>query len=66
MLILRFRYHLNANYAITLSAVFYVFTALSTESIPPNEGLLRRIRLRAPEGFTVTRFAAGLSWIHAP
>jgi N-methylhydantoinase B len=40
---------LNANYAITLSAVFYVFTALSTEPIPPNEGLLRRIRLRAPE-----------------
>jgi N-methylhydantoinase B len=43
----------NANYAITLSAVFYVFTALADEPIPANEGLLRRIRLVAPPGSVV-------------
>jgi N-methylhydantoinase B len=44
---------LNANYAITLSAVFYVFAALSRDPIPPNEGLLRRIRVLAPVGSVV-------------
>ena len=44
---------LNANYAITLSAVFYVFRALAREPIPPNEGVLRRIRIRAPSGSVV-------------
>jgi len=44
---------LNANYAITLSAVFYVFTALAREPIPPNEGLLARIRVHAPRGSVV-------------
>jgi N-methylhydantoinase B len=39
---------LNANYAITLSAVFYVFSALARHPIPPNEGLLRRIHVHAP------------------
>jgi len=53
---------LNANYAITLSAVFYVFTALSREAIPANEGLMRRIRLRAPEGTVVNaRFPAAVA-----
>ena len=41
---------LNANYAITLSAVFYVFTALARDPIPANEGLLERIRVVAPSG----------------
>ncbi|HZW53620.1 MAG TPA: hydantoinase B/oxoprolinase family protein [Candidatus Elarobacter sp.] len=44
---------LNANYAITLSAVFYVFTALAVEPIPANEGLLERIRVVAPSGTVV-------------
>lgn len=44
---------LNANYAITLSAVFYVFTALGLEPIPANEGLLERIRVVAPSGTVV-------------
>jgi len=44
---------LNANYAITLSAVFYVFTALAREPIPANEGLLERIRVIAPSGTVV-------------
>jgi len=53
---------LNANYAVTLSAVFYVFTALAREPIPPNEGLLRRIRLTAPEGTVVNaRFPAAVA-----
>ena len=44
---------LNANYAITLSAVFYVFTALGREPIPPNEGVLRRLVVDAPVGSVV-------------
>ena len=44
---------LNANYAITLSAVFYVFTALAREPIPANEGVLRRLRIDAPLGTVV-------------
>jgi N-methylhydantoinase B len=44
---------LNANYAITLSAVFYVFSALSREPIPPNEGLLARLQVVAPSGTVV-------------
>jgi N-methylhydantoinase B len=44
---------LNANYAITLSAVFYVFTALAQDPIPANEGLLERIRVVAPSGTVV-------------
>ncbi len=43
----------NANYAITLSAVFYVFMTLAREAIPANDGLLRRIRLVAPVGSIV-------------
>jgi N-methylhydantoinase B len=43
----------NANYAITLSAVFYVFTALARDPIPANEGLLERIRVIAPAGSVV-------------
>ncbi|MEO6026971.1 MAG: hydantoinase B/oxoprolinase family protein [Candidatus Binatia bacterium] len=43
----------NANYAITLSAVFYVFTALGHEAIPPNEGVLRCLDVHAPAGSVV-------------
>jgi N-methylhydantoinase B len=43
----------NANYAITLSAVFYVFLTLAHEAIPANDGLLRRIRVIAPRGSIV-------------
>ncbi len=44
---------LNANYAITLSAVFYVFTALAREPIPANDGVLRRLEVHAPPGSVV-------------
>jgi N-methylhydantoinase B/oxoprolinase/acetone carboxylase alpha subunit len=43
----------NANYAITLSAVLYVFRCLLAEDVPATEGLLRPIRLVAPEGTVV-------------
>ena len=39
----------NANYAITLSATFYVMKCLATEAVPANEGLMRPIELVAPE-----------------
>jgi N-methylhydantoinase B len=41
---------LNANLAVTRSAVLYVFTALAREAIPPNEGLSRPLTIVAPEG----------------
>jgi N-methylhydantoinase B len=44
---------LNANHAITLSAVFYVFTTLGREPIPANEGVLRRLSVDAPAGTVV-------------
>ncbi len=44
---------LNANYAITVSAVFYAFTALARDSIPANDGLMERIRVIAPPGTVV-------------
>jgi N-methylhydantoinase B/oxoprolinase/acetone carboxylase alpha subunit len=43
----------NANYAITLSAVLYAFRCLLAEDVPATEGLLRPIRLIAPEGTVV-------------
>jgi N-methylhydantoinase B len=43
----------NANYAITLSATFYVMKCLAAEAVPANEGLMRPIRLIAPEGTIV-------------
>ena len=43
----------NANYAITLSATFYVMKCLAAEAVPANEGLMRPIRLIAPEGSIV-------------
>jgi N-methylhydantoinase B len=43
----------NANYAITLSATFYAMKCLAAEAVPANEGLLRPIKLIAPEGSIV-------------
>jgi N-methylhydantoinase B len=43
----------NANYAITLSATFYVMKCLAAEAVPANEGLLRPVRLIAPPGTIV-------------
>jgi len=43
----------NANYAITLSATMYVFRSIIRGDVPYNSGLLRPIRLVAPEGSVV-------------
>ena len=44
---------LNANYAIAVSAAMYVFRCLIREDVPYNAGLLRPIRVIAPEGSLV-------------
>lgn len=44
---------LNAPMAVTLSAVFYVFRALAGRAIPPNAGLMRPLKVVAPEGTVV-------------
>jgi N-methylhydantoinase B len=43
----------NANYAVTRSAVLYVFRALATEPIPPNDGMARPLEIHAPAGSVV-------------
>jgi len=43
----------NANYAITLSSTFYVMKCLAAEAVPANEGLMRPIKVIAPEGSIV-------------
>ncbi len=43
----------NANYAVTLAAVMYVFRCLIQEDVPFTAGILRPIRLIAPEGSVV-------------
>jgi N-methylhydantoinase B len=43
----------NANYAITLSATFYVMKCVAAETVPANEGLMRPIKLITPEGTIV-------------
>jgi N-methylhydantoinase B len=43
----------NANFAVTRSAVLYVFRALATDPIPPNEGLARPLAIEAPPGTIV-------------
>ncbi len=48
---------LNANYAITLSATFYVMKCIAAEAVPPNEGLMRPIKLIAPAGSIVNALA---------
>ena len=44
---------INAVYAITWSAVFYVFRCLMRERAPATAGLMRPIDVRAPEGTLV-------------
>jgi N-methylhydantoinase B/oxoprolinase/acetone carboxylase alpha subunit len=44
---------MNANYAVTLAAVMYVFRCLIQEDVPFTAGILRPIRLIAPEGTVV-------------
>ncbi len=47
------RGNVNANYAITLSATFYVMKCLAAEAVPANEGLMRPIKVIAPPGSIV-------------
>jgi N-methylhydantoinase B len=47
----------NANLAVTRSAVLYVFTLLAGEAIPANEGLARPLEIVAPEGSLVNALA---------
>lgn len=44
---------INANLAITYSAVLYVFRSLIEDDIPINSGLMKPIRVIAPEGSIV-------------
>ncbi len=43
----------NANYAIVMAAVMYVFRCLIREDVPFTEGLMRPIRITAPEGSVI-------------
>ena len=43
----------NANYAVTLAATMYVFRCLIREEVPFTAGILRPIRVIAPEGSVV-------------
>jgi N-methylhydantoinase B/oxoprolinase/acetone carboxylase alpha subunit len=43
----------NANYAIAVSATMYVFRCLLPEDVPYNAGLMRPVRVVAPEGTVV-------------
>ena len=44
---------INANFAATLAAVYYVFRALARAPIPPNAGFMRPIAVAAPPGSVV-------------
>ena len=44
---------MNANYAVTLAATMYVFRCLVEEDVPFTAGILRPIRVIAPEGTVV-------------
>jgi N-methylhydantoinase B/oxoprolinase/acetone carboxylase alpha subunit len=48
---------MNANFAVTLAAVMYVFRCLIREDVPFTAGILRPIRLIAPEGTVVNALA---------
>jgi len=53
---------INAVYAITLSAVYYVFRSLISLDIPSNSGCLAPIQVFAPEGSLVNaRFPAAVA-----
>ncbi len=47
----------NANYAVTLSAVTYVFRCLIREDVPYTAGILRPLTVIAPEGTVVNALA---------
>jgi N-methylhydantoinase B len=52
----------NANQAITLAAVFYAIRCLATHPIPANAGIMRPVRVIAPEGTVVNaRFPAAVA-----
>jgi len=44
---------INANYAVTVAAVLYVFQSLAGAEIPANAGLMRPIRIVAPRSSVV-------------
>lgn len=44
---------INANFAVTSSAVLYVFRSLVEEDIPFNTGLLRPLTITAPDGLVI-------------
>ena len=44
---------INANFAVTFSAVLYVFRSLVNEDIPFNTGLMRPLTIIAPEGSVI-------------
>jgi N-methylhydantoinase B/oxoprolinase/acetone carboxylase alpha subunit len=48
---------MNANYAVTLAATMYVFRCLIREDVPFTSGILRPIRVIAPEGTVVNALA---------
>ena len=47
------RGNLNAPFAVTLSASYYVLRCLTDPGAPPNEGAYRALQVRAPEGSLV-------------
>ena len=47
----------NANYAVTLSATFYVMKCLAAEAVPANAGLMRPIEVYAPPGSVLNALA---------
>jgi N-methylhydantoinase B len=52
----------NANFAVTLAAVYYVFRSLARASIPPNAGFMRPIEVVAPPATVVNaRFPAAVA-----
>ncbi len=53
---------LNANLAVTTSAVFYVVACLAGRDIPANAGMMKAVEIRAPEGSIVNcRFPAAVA-----
>ncbi len=54
--------NINAVYAITVSAVYYVFRCLAPPEVPSNAGIGRPLTIVAPEGSLVNaRFPAGVA-----
>ena len=54
--------NVNAVYAITASAVFYVFRCLAPGGVPSNAGIARPLTIVAPEGTVVNaQFPAGVA-----